>query len=738
MKLIMKLLSDTCIASGNSIVGIIDSEIEFDELGIPYIPSKRLKGILRENSQDLEDICEEYNGLTKKLFGSAGDNYEGSKIIIGNGYIKSYDILRENINKGLNTKNFNILFNEYLVKNYFTYMRNQTSIEKSTGTSKENSLRCTRTIKKGLIFEFEINTLNKELTQHEKTFLEESCKLVRNIGMNRTRGYGQVECKLDTNEKKDASVLTNLKLEKNCIAYTLKFKAPVILNNNYVPGSMILGAFASKYLKKHNLNSNTAHNDKEFRKLFLSSDVKYLNAYLSDIKNTRLLPIPLSIVRKKDENLNIVYDLANSDTLGEVFNSEDQYQNIDYDYGLIDENKIFIKSIDEQYYYHHRRPQDKTIGHSINGSGKFFQYKAINKNTIFKGYILGKKDDLLKLIELFKEDNILYLGAARTSQYGKTEINFYDESLYDLDDIDFDEDENITVTFTSPMILLDENGFNTVDIKYFTEQLGSNITIIDKFIKTVEIGGYNAKWGMPKPQFIAIKEGSVITVRSRDILNIDKIMEKSYGIRVNEGFGRIAINYHGIREDYNLKKLNDSNKYDSIISIYDFKDKPTKKFVKYALEQVLIEKLMKNIYDPNSSLKNIKESVKNVANKSLIGNLIIMLKVEENFNKFQASLEKASERSTNNGKIENNYCKILNILKENDDLDPNNCSIENNFTFYFEREILENLNIFKTGDEEYKEFKECILKDKDFIYKLFKESYIKLLNHIKLEKRGEK
>ena len=50
-RLIITLKSDLCVGSGYSYAGIIDSDICYDALGLPYIPARRLKGCLREAAE---------------------------------------------------------------------------------------------------------------------------------------------------------------------------------------------------------------------------------------------------------------------------------------------------------------------------------------------------------------------------------------------------------------------------------------------------------------------------------------------------------------------------------------------------------------------------------------------------------------------------------------------------------------------------------------------------------------
>lgn len=48
----IKLLSDALINSGEGFGAIIDSDVVFDDVGLPYIPAKRIKGCLRDAARE--------------------------------------------------------------------------------------------------------------------------------------------------------------------------------------------------------------------------------------------------------------------------------------------------------------------------------------------------------------------------------------------------------------------------------------------------------------------------------------------------------------------------------------------------------------------------------------------------------------------------------------------------------------------------------------------------------------
>ena len=80
------LKSDLCVGSGYSYAGIVDSDICYDEVGLPYIPGKRLKGCMRE-AAELIGVSEVE---IERLFGTRGADRPNG-VFFGNAYIEDYD-----------------------------------------------------------------------------------------------------------------------------------------------------------------------------------------------------------------------------------------------------------------------------------------------------------------------------------------------------------------------------------------------------------------------------------------------------------------------------------------------------------------------------------------------------------------------------------------------------------------------------------------------------------------------
>ena len=192
----IKFVSDVLIGVGEGYGTIIDSDCVFDELGLPYIPSKRLKGVLLESGQMLNEVFKGI-GLSaiplSEIFGTVG-GVEGN-LKLNNFYLEQYDDLVEWL-RYLSDRHPNVI-NKQRIINIYSSLRYSTALDENTGIAKEHSLRVERVINRGNIF-----TGNVEFDEKYERDVALICMNVRRIGTKRNRGLGEVEIKLlkDGNE----------------------------------------------------------------------------------------------------------------------------------------------------------------------------------------------------------------------------------------------------------------------------------------------------------------------------------------------------------------------------------------------------------------------------------------------------------------------------------------------------------------------------------------------------------
>jgi len=195
----IQLISDTLIGKGEGWGAIIDSDIIFDDMGMPYIPARRVKGCLRESALEVSEMFEiseidkKMNGFIKKLFGETGSMKSGP-LEISNLYIENYFINRQWLDWFKYKYEQENLFSRDQILKTFTSIKQHTAIEKD-GIAKDKSLRTFRVLKKNNIFFGNLHILD-EIDAASMQLLAFSIRNLRYLGTNRNRGLGQIKCEL--------------------------------------------------------------------------------------------------------------------------------------------------------------------------------------------------------------------------------------------------------------------------------------------------------------------------------------------------------------------------------------------------------------------------------------------------------------------------------------------------------------------------------------------------------------
>jgi len=221
-ELILKitLKSPSLIGSGEGFGSIIDSDIVFDEIGIPYIPAKRIKGCLRDSAIEICEIFEmaginilnlnkekdsgnKYS-IVSSVFGKQGSDTP-SPVYFSNLTIEEYNNIKEWLAYFINK--YKDLISPASITEYFTEIRQQTAIGED-GVAKAHNLRTIRVARKGLVFEGKINIESDDEEYLKLLFF--ACKNFRRMGTKRNRGYGKIECKLYDEMMKEISFIKEL------------------------------------------------------------------------------------------------------------------------------------------------------------------------------------------------------------------------------------------------------------------------------------------------------------------------------------------------------------------------------------------------------------------------------------------------------------------------------------------------------------------------------------------------
>lgn len=453
---------------------------------------------------------------------------------------------------------------------------------------------------------------------------------------------------------------------------------------DYIPGSVVLGIFAKKYIDKKDLGRN-AHEDQYFHRCFLNSSICFTNAYLSKSNGkdrSTFYPTPLSIQSSKEDEKDI-YDL--------MITPKKQTEYLG-NYCQIIDDKINLASASRSINFHHSR-KDRVKGHSDDGT--IFNYESLDPLQEFSGWIIGEEADLKIILDLIGSKMKINIGRSKQIQYGKAEL----ELLYDITDTPISEvntfnpdrlNNPFILTLWSPAIIYNKNGFPSTSITDLKKYLSSNlevqygdIHILQAFKKSEVVENFVSKWLLKKPSETCFKAGSCFKIRIEglnDNINekLTELQKTGIGERTGEGFGRFLINMQQkdryIR-DYGTK-LNTNKPEGSVPDI-------TQKVIKdVAIRSYLTIAEVQALKDGSGFNKNKDQ----IPTNSLLSRLVFMIKESDNAADFISKVSELPETATNNIKrcrndqinlyefIHSSDTHVPGILNQDQDL-QNCCSL---------------------------------------------------------------
>lgn len=643
------LKSDLCASSGENYGASIDRDVCFDRQGFPIIPAKRMKGCLRASATELENFGLLEERAIEEIFGIGGGN--SGSLILRDATLQNHAELSAEIR--------NFKYREYLhpqnVLGQYTYVRAQTAIG-SDGIAKNGSLRFTRVVKRGTAFlcRFELkDALFPEFKKAVAAF--------RNMGLNRTRGFGRIKAEIFPDENSNyPSVYPDEAKEEDSVYvldYTLRLDSDVLFpkaeggaqrTELFIPGGSVLGFFASRMPK-------TEH----FKELFLDGNLIFQNAFVSD-GETRFRPAHAAILKVKDSSADVprvnalidagqttAGDLSPKRSIGEKFLSD----------SVGDTAKVM--SVRTNILCHYRYPSKK------NGDAAFYQYAAIAAGQLFSGRMIGKGKYINKILSYWPDDGAFTLGRSKNAQYGRAEIVKVNTTLL------FHKSETASrfvLEFLSPCILMNRNGVFSADLETLQAVLKEKLGVMPKPIRTSlrykTIGGYNLKWNLPKQQVQAFDVGSVCVFETPEEVDIASLCRGNIGERVSEGYGEtVAYPYSRVKPEIRLTEV-ESNAADSAAESCE----TGSEIVPKILKNILLNELRQSAYDAVGPLDG-KKAPQCITNPTTVGRLALMFresvgsKESDKIKTFTKNL-----MSIKDGEKLSECCEALFCLKKPDDV----------------------------------------------------------------------
>lgn len=512
----IKLLSDMCCGTGEGDGIRQDISSTYDKDGFPIIYGRRLKGLLRDKVEFMQERGYIAEGMSEKIFGTG---YFKGNIRVGNAQLSNINELKEELE--CLTDDQRKIINPTSIEEIYTVNRYSTAID--NGIAKEHSLRIVGMFPKGIEFKAVIE-MDFSKDSDEFTVIADACKLLRNMGVGRNRGYGEVRCELsedEENEKYENVPVPNQEIDT--ISYIIKNEDNIILKNSYITGTALQGYFANRIAKG---NYGISVNE-------LLDNVKFSMAYPTNSMVEETYPMPLGMVSEKG-NPDKLFSLAD----GYEIKKGVQYVRTSGYYRKKDNKTISKPDIDTLVNYHFLKKQKL-----------LYTVKCMSKGHYFFGHIHADKDYIKVILDIINADKgIMHLGAATSTEHGKCVINIQS----------FDKrKENETNScvkkavfeLLSDAIIIDDFACNRSDINELKNEVSKIVNCDPEDIKelytdTLEIGGYNKKWGMPRQNYIAFAKGTQLVIEAEQI----KLSEGYIGILNNEGYGRYIVREVGTDE----------------------------------------------------------------------------------------------------------------------------------------------------------------------------------------------
>ncbi len=585
-KLKIELLSNACIALGSSSFESVDMDIYRDEKGNPYIPSKRIKGLIRAALEEYKNISNEVVEIDR---------------ILGNSTITD-DIVKGEAGS--------LYIGDATSNNATSSIKTQTAIGED-GIAKAGSLRTMQVVDKGTVFESSVTLENEE----DFKLLKKVLPLLRHMGLNRNRGLGLVNVHIEKDNSrletlKSNTIIGNLvKIKIENTSNLLVSSIDIAESLPYIPSSTILGYFANKYIKITN-------DEKSLKELFLDDGhLIFSNGYISDEDYNEYIPCPAFIKKYKNLSEDGTVEYVNKFTNEtketkverKIASLDGKYIKYDTFKNGIDINNIKVIEPTFEYAYHNSLDELLSVK-------EFYQYFSLEKGQHFVAYVYGSNDKLKKLFAKVN-DTIVYFGKSKNSQYGKCKI--------EIEDVKEDKNTGNVLIFKAP-VTLNFEGKELLEANTISGLIKDGLTVSNYSLKYTNLGGFNMLWGLPKVAKTAIDGGSYIEfegVKTADIVSfLDKcnVSKLDYLIVSKENLTKSVTNSNNINKLN--KQIHKEEMKKETSEILKIKERAYNKYEetssKVNLNQTQIERLLMLLKE-TISLKDFDEQVGSIASEKI-------------------------------------------------------------------------------------------------------------------------
>jgi hypothetical protein len=197
------LLSDATFGRGEGLAGLVDQEVDHDELGLPYLDGRTLKGLLNEECANIlyaleqqGNDLERWHKAAQRLLGGPGSTlHDDACLRVGPARIP--EDLRQAVRQVVETRNAPLKPADVL--DSLTAIRRQTAVDEETGVPDDGTLRAIRVVLRRTAFEARL-TFPAGPEADDLPLLAAAILALRRAGTGRNRGRGRLQATLRVDE----------------------------------------------------------------------------------------------------------------------------------------------------------------------------------------------------------------------------------------------------------------------------------------------------------------------------------------------------------------------------------------------------------------------------------------------------------------------------------------------------------------------------------------------------------
>lgn len=190
----IELLSDTTFSRGEGTAGLVDTEVEHDEFGLPLVGGKTVRGLLRDSWLSLHRHFPPLDAAAVRVLGRSRALDESCLLRIGDAHLAKE--LRATVRAAVERDASPLSAEAVLAA--FTAIRYQTAEDRDTGAPEMTTLRSSRVVLRGFVFEAPLTWLHGYRPLPDDLRVLALCALAtRHGGLLRNRGRGHLRMTLD-------------------------------------------------------------------------------------------------------------------------------------------------------------------------------------------------------------------------------------------------------------------------------------------------------------------------------------------------------------------------------------------------------------------------------------------------------------------------------------------------------------------------------------------------------------